>query len=217
MKVNYKEQSVELLSNYLSEHYIFSMFSKILNIPYTKEEYDLETTKKVLKGCLDNGHESVLEHINISLLLYTNISVYKGLTRHRHCAFTIGSTNFTRYKEADIILSFEPTEAEKQGIENIYELYAKRPNMKNARDLILQAHCAKVAMTTNLREWRYIIGQRLDPRENSITIELIKKIWLLLNKHYPYFFPLDKNEDLALRAVFNKKANCPKMSFNMFS
>ena len=213
MKINYINQKARVMSPCLTQDEMLEKMCKIVNVPYTRNKYSYEETMRVINLCVRRGHESVLEHLNITLELVCPIGVYKGLTRHRHCAFTIGSTNYTKYKEADLIMSFEPTEEEQQVIEQLYDLYDKRRNTKEARDLLTQAHAAKVILTTNIRELRYIIGIRLDPAENPLTKKLAIEMWKVLNYTYPFFFPLDNVGDMSMRAIWDKAHNCPVMTY----
>lgn len=213
MRINYISQKARVMSPCLAQEELLTLLGGILNIPYTRDRYDLAETMRVAKLCMKRGHESVFEHLNITLELLCPISVYKGLTRHRHCAFTIGSTNYTKYKEADLIMSFEPTAEEQQVIEQLYDLYDKRRNTKEARDLLTQAHAAKVILTTNIRELRYIIGIRLDPAENPLTKKLAMIIWKTLHEDYPFFFPLEDVGPMSMRAIWDKAHDCPIMDY----
>lgn len=47
-----------------------------------------------VKARLDAGHESVIEHISVSVLITTNRQITHELVRHRLCAFTQSSTRF---------------------------------------------------------------------------------------------------------------------------
>lgn len=213
MKINYLEQYAKIVDPCFTEAQVIDKLSRILNVPYTRENYDYANTVRIIRQCFKRGHESVFEHINVTMELLCPISVYKGLTRHRHCAFTIGSTNFTRYKEADLILSFEPTELEQDVLERLYEVYDKRRDTREARDLLTQAHAAKVILTTNIRELRYIIGIRLDPAENPLTKKLVMKMWEALFIQYPFFFPMDDQGPMSLRAIWDKAHNYPVLIY----
>jgi thymidylate synthase (FAD) len=61
-------------------------------------EPTIESSKKFIKKILELGHESVLEHTIVSVLL---MDVSRGLTheivRHRHTAFTQESTRYVGY------------------------------------------------------------------------------------------------------------------------
>jgi thymidylate synthase (FAD) len=189
-------QSVKLLTPF-SELSLFNLFGKILNVPYAKGDYDEEKVKQVLCNCVRRGHLSVLEHVSLTLQCRTNIGTYKDYTRHRHCAFTVESTSFVNYAKSDIpiIVATGPdfddmTPGGASIIGHIKDIVTAVPP-KIARDWLPQCLAATMIMTTNIREWRYIIGLRGDPNDNPLTLDLRNKMWKALNKEYPFFFPLD--------------------------
>ena len=51
-----------------------------------------ESYKKLLKNCINRGHESVLVHEKITVRMTCDVGVYKDLTRHRFGSFSIEST-----------------------------------------------------------------------------------------------------------------------------
>ena len=58
-----------------------------------------ESYKKLLKNCINRGHESVLEHEKITVRMTCDIGVYKDLTRHRFGSFSIESTRYCNYSK----------------------------------------------------------------------------------------------------------------------
>ena len=56
-----------------------------------------DSYKKLLKNCINRGHESVLEHEKITVRMICDIGVYKDLTRHRFGSFSIESTRYCNY------------------------------------------------------------------------------------------------------------------------
>jgi len=184
-------QEVELLHS-ISEEQMLTNMATILGVPYSKGTFDADKTKAVLRSCIRRGHESVLEHNHITLKCLTNIGVYKGYTRHRHCAFTIESTAFTNYGEDLYVVTASNCLAghEKDTLlPMLQEWYKQHKRVKEARDWLPQCTAAVMIMTTNIRQWRYIIGLRGDPNDNPSNIELRNLIWNCLAQNYPFFFP----------------------------
>jgi thymidylate synthase (FAD) len=183
-------QSVETVKPCLAETVFISQLASILSVPYGNYQYDDDKVLKVIWSCVKRGHLSVLEHCNITLRCITNIGTYKDYTRHRHCAFTIESTSFVKYHEASVILSTDKLHQKTaDAIDNILKEYVIYPT-KIGRDLLPQCLAGTMIMTTNIREWRYIIGLRGDPNDNPLTNELRDKIWTCLSWNYPVFFPV---------------------------
>lgn len=187
------EQSVELLPS-ITENEMLEMFEFITATPYGKTVYDLEKTGKVIETCVQKGHHSILEHGHVSLKCITNIGTYKDYTRHRHCAFTIESTSFTKYGvNLSVITTSELSEKEENMLGELQSIYRSINNIKVARDFLPQCCVATMIMTTNIREWRHIIATRGTPNDNPLTVELRDKIWTALNWRFPFFFPLSEN------------------------
>jgi thymidylate synthase (FAD) len=186
----------------LPEHMVMSNFAHILNVPYKQSSYDTVKTARVIKQCVRRGHLSVLEHASVTLKCVTNIETYKDFTRHRHCAFTIESTSFTLYNDELVVILDpgqltdyvkKPLRVAEAAYKALCEGEAKGP--KVARDLLPQCTAATMIMTTNFRAWRWIISLRGDPNDNPLTNELRDKIWAALYTHYPFFFPIQGDDE----------------------
>ena len=200
--MNRIKQSVEIISS-VTESEMISMLGKVLNVPYAKYTYTEQKTKDVIRSCVKKGHLSVLEHCHITLKCVTNIGTYKDYTRHRHCAFTIESTSFTNYKTWDII-TCEPLTAEQySAMDTLFNTYKAVLNTKMARDFIPQNKAAVMILTTNIRELRWIIGLRRDPNDNPLTNELAILMWETLSAWYPFFFPKEGTDCMAIRDEWN--------------
>ncbi len=131
-----------------------------------------------LSKILPRGHESVLEHINISAVLTTDRSVTHQLVRHRHCAFSMESQRYVNYNKKGIIqlvkpqffgdrsLSFSPILLFKGRCQTMVDSYENLIKEglppEEARGLLPNCTATTIAMTANLREWRHIFRMRLD-------------------------------------------------------
>jgi thymidylate synthase (FAD) len=187
------KQSVEILPS-ISEEQMLSMFAHITATPYGNGVYDMSKTHKIVESCVLKGHFSILEHGHVALKCVTNIGTYKDFTRHRHCAFTIESTSFTKYGNNMQVITVQGlSDEEEKVLSELQKVYMNIQSIKIARDFIPQCCAATMVMTTNIREWRHIIGTRGDPGDNPLTRELRTLIWQALNAEYPFFFPLDDN------------------------
>lgn len=184
------KQTVDRLSG-ITEGDALELFGKVLAVPYAKGKYDIEKTKKVIATCVRKGHESVLEHVSISLDCLTNIETYKDYTRHRNCAFTIESTSFVKYDDLPVIIAGNVDATTETFIQHCESMYKQEKNPKFGRDYLPQCLAARMVITTNIREWRHIIGLRGDPNDNPLTIELRNLIFHNLHRWSPFFFPVD--------------------------
>jgi thymidylate synthase (FAD) len=140
-------------------------------------------------------HLSVFEHVNITMRLRTDIATYKGLTRHRHCAFTIESTHYKAYNDGlDIIyipeMSAEDTENVFNLIEKAHKDMLKKYGHMASRNIIPQAQAAEVTMTTNLREWFHIFDLRKGKENTTNMWQLMELIMQVFTKQYPFFMDM---------------------------
>lgn len=188
--MRFEKQDVKLLTS-LNEDTITYTLDQILGVPYKQETKD---AKKRIESCIKRGHLSVLEHFNITLDCLTNIETYKDFTRHRHCAFTIESTSFVKYPELVLIVAGDPTPEDLAIYNDIERRYKEQPYKKIARDILPQCTAARMIMTTNIREWRYIIELRGDPNDNPLTLGLRNLMWIELHKYYPFYFPMPEDD-----------------------
>lgn len=201
--IHTSEQSVALLPS-IGEASMFQALSHICAVPYNKEQYDRAKTEKVIISCMIHGHTSILEHLNISLKCFTNIGTYKDYTRHRHCAFTIESTSFSKYDNTLNVIPAAPLDyMDYAALIAAVRAYRTRGNIKTSRDFLPQCCAATMIMTTNVREWRYIIALRGDPSDNPLTRQLRDLIWTVLSIEYPFFFPLEANLSLNPMCIYN--------------
>jgi thymidylate synthase (FAD) len=151
--------------------------------------------RKHVRRIYDKGHLSVFEHINVSLQLRTDIATYKGLTRHRHCAFTIESTHYKGYDEGlNIIRVPEMSDEDMVNIFSVIEHQHKyaldKYSKMAARNVLPQALAADVTMTTNLREWFHIFDLRKGKENTTNMWKLMELIMAQFRRVYPFFMEL---------------------------
>lgn len=137
-------------------------------------------------SCIKRGHHSPLEHVNITLNCTVDRGVSHALVRHRHCAFQQSSTIYQKYDE----LTFINTDTDKRvlaEIENEYKFQItvgkKRPS--EARDVLPNCLATNLIVTTNIRQWMYMLQRRIGPgdSENMHTWAKVTCEWFMEN--YP--------------------------------
>jgi thymidylate synthase (FAD) len=143
----------------------------------------------------NKGHLSVFEHVNISLYLLTDIATYKGLTRHRHCAFTIESTHYKAYGDGLNIIRVPEMDDEEMtvvftNIECLHKRVLRKYGKMAARNVLPQAQAAGVTMTTNLREWFHIFDLRKGKENTTNMWKLMALIMEVFREQYPFFMAL---------------------------
>ena len=134
-----------------------------------------DSYKRLLKNCINRGHESVLEHEKITIRMCCDVGTYKELTRHRFGSFSIESTRYCNYskdKFENEIKFIKPCNIEygeiynlwaneMQNIEYTYQKMSKQNCTPDQMRMILpHSTAAEVMMTANIREWRHILSLR---------------------------------------------------------
>ena len=182
-----------------------------------------ESYKRLLKNCINRGHESILEHEKITVRMVCDVGVYKDLTRHRFGSFSIESTRYCNYgkdKFDNEIKFIKPCNIE-EGTEEycewqwclsqIEESYMKMTELKCSPDqmrmILPHSTAAEVTMTANIREWRHILDLRTKkmthPAIRQLLIPLLLKFKYTMPElfdeiEYDTDFPMDKYAELGI-------------------
>ena len=170
----------------ITEDALIEKLGTIAGVAYQADEGNNE---RRLKLCMNSGHTSVLEHHGITVSIICDRATTHALVRHRHCAFTQESTIYCNYNKKGIIQLIEP----QHYADSVYEIMcAEYLNCKDAavlkRDILPNCTKTQLVMTTNIREWRYIIGLRSDPKDSGRMHTVIDMLQRRLSELYPFFF-----------------------------
>jgi len=131
----------------------------------------------LLKRIMDNRHESVLEHTNISVMFECNRGFSHELVRHRHCAFSQESTRYCNYSKGKFskeITVIEPdsfnswTEGQQvlwkkamlDSEANYMNLINSGISTEYARGALPIDVKTTIVISTSVREWRTIFKLR---------------------------------------------------------
>lgn len=177
--------SVRLIDT-VNETEVITKLGKIAGVAY---QSDKEDYVRRLLLCMKNGHESVLEHQSISVEIICDRATTHALVRHRHCAFTQESTiycNYNRFGKVQFILPQEFSDEHFQSVASMYLKDTRPAGVK--RDILPNCTKTTLIMTTNIREWRYILGLRSDPKDSGRMHTVIKLLQEQLQSVLPFFF-----------------------------
>lgn len=129
------------------------------------------------------GHESVLEHVQVTVMLTCDRATAQQLTRHRLASFTMESQRYCSYgsdRLGNEITFVDPeiplggkkmSQQEWEGFMGMFTAEVEEMYMKllqcgiapeDARCILPNCTACKLAMTANLREWRHIFKLRTD-------------------------------------------------------
>jgi thymidylate synthase (FAD) len=161
-----------------------------------------DSAKRFVAMVLKRGHESVIEHVNITVKLITNLRVLAEITRQRLASYSVESSRYVNYKEGLTFIQpcwlSDMTECPPvvQGAfterdynwhrnclhcEEIYkseiENGAKPEEVSN---YLPKDTKTEIVMTANLREWRHIFQLRTakasHPQMRELMIPLLKEL-----------------------------------------
>jgi len=163
----------------------------------TKEDIHLrnEDLNHFIYMLIKNEHESVLEHINVCIYI-KNIprSLMSQITRHRLCSFSIKSTHYVNhenfnYLDLENVLGNQYTQLMKR-IQNLYTFFKENRNIPHyiLREILPNSCFTNIFMTTNIREYRLILKQRLNNNNVPLMIELMQILCRNLYLIFPECF-----------------------------
>lgn len=195
---------------------IMKNIERAMRVCYRSEGMITEDSyNRLLKTAIDGGHESVLEHEKISILMTCSINTYKDLTRHRAGAsFSIESTRWNNYskgkfgneltfinpKYIDNEFKYEVWNNCMQSIEDYYMDMAKvKAKPDELRTMLPHSIASEVYMTCNIREWRHILKLRTNNRVHPEIRQLLIPLLLKFKEDMPILF-----EDIDYDKDFNK-------------
>ncbi len=184
----------------------------------SEEKISEDSAAKFVKHLLKIGHESVLEHVNISVIIICDRGVSHELVRHRLASYTQESTRYCDYAKKGEIAVIKPvflTEGTeeyrvwKTAMELIEKSYFHLRDLglkpEEARSVLPNSLKTEIFVTANIREWRHIFELRCNaaahPQMREIMMPLLQ---LFQQKLTPLFddFNIDLENNIALRASF---------------
>lgn len=139
-----------------------------------KSEHNIteDSYERFLKMIIKNHHESVLEHVSITVKAYTDRGITHEIVRHRIAAYSQESTRYCNYYnqkfggEINIILPQSLKHDNRviwllKQTEMLYnQLVAEGIKPQDARDILPTCLKSEIVMTYNLREWRWFFTKR---------------------------------------------------------
>ena len=163
-----------------------------------------DSYKKLLKNCINRGHESILEHEKITIRMRCDVGVYKDLTRHRFASFSIESTRYCNYgkdkfdRELKVIKPCNIDEDSnlyafwKNTMERIEMNYLHMTDNGATPDqmrmILPHSTAAEVTMTANIREWRHILELRCSKAVHPAIRQLLIPLLLKFKEDMPELF-----------------------------
>lgn len=161
----------------------------------SKEKNKILSSKKFAKMLIERGHESVLEHINLSIIVITNRGVSHEWVRHRHFSFTQESSrycNYSRDRFENQITVIEPCYFEDKQCEDYqtwreacefaerkyFELLDIGCKPEEARAVLPLSLKTELYITANIRAWRDFLKLRTKSNVHPQMLEITESMLL---------------------------------------
>ncbi|AKX95343.1 FAD-dependent thymidylate synthase [Neomoorella thermoacetica] len=161
-----------------------------------------DTAAPFLKKLLERGHESVIEHEKITVLIIADRGISHEIVRHRIGSYSQESTRYCNYSKDSFgneITVIEPFFFAGREAYNLWEKACrvaeksylellKYSSPQEARSVLPNSLKTELVVTYNLREWRHFFRLRCSssahPQMRQIAIPLL----LLFRKRLPVLF-----------------------------
>lgn len=182
---------------------ILSKLERYARVCYKSEDRMRDDTAEgFLKNVIQRGHESVIEHEKITVLMVVDRGISHEIVRHRLGSYSQESTRYCNYskdKFGNEIVVIEPyffigKEAYKYWqeacltAEKNYLALLQNCSPQEARSVLPNSLKTELVITYNLREWRHFLRLRCQsgahPQIRQVAIPLL----LLFQQKLPALF-----------------------------
>lgn len=165
---------------------------------------DAEYVEKALRI----GHESVIEHVSVSVNITCDRGVSHELVRQRLASYSQESTRYCNYSNGKFgreITVIRPSwwneenrtllarffiweEAMAASERSYMEMLNAGATPQEARAVLPNSLATKIAMTANLREWIHVFRLRVDTPAHPDMRQVMKMLFTEFLKEYPQVF-----------------------------
>lgn len=170
------------------------------------------SAERLVRSIIERGHESVLEHVLLSVRFIVDRGVMAELTRHRLASFSVESSRYCNYSKGGFggaITVIEPEALNlnanayahwecgcKCAEKAYFQMIAMGATPQEARSVLPNSLKTEVVMTCNLREWRHILRLRTDKTAHPQMREVMCPLLAELKERVPVVFgDIGRNEN----------------------
>lgn len=188
----------------LHDQSINTVLEKIVEcgrICYRSEgELDYETMNNFIMARIRDGHESILEHCSVSVIVICDRALSHEIVRHRIASYSQESQRYVNYKKYGITfipprsmtkdsMSMEVWEKAMKAAEDAYNELLRIGNKPEiARCVLPNCTRTKLVMTMNFREWRHFFKLRADKKAHPDMQHLATNMLRAFYKSWPAIF-----------------------------
>lgn len=163
-----------------------------------------DSARTFVANILKGGHESVIEHEKVTVLIVCDRGVTHELVRHRIASYSQESTRYCNYSKDKFnneLTFIKPCYWEENDsrflmwknqmceIERTYlRMLKEGASPQEARSVLPNSLKTEIVVTMNLREWRHFFRLRADSRAHPQMQEIAKMILNLFQQCIPVLF-----------------------------
>ena len=217
LQMKYVKPSVEFITKFDGME-ILKTIEKCGRTCYKSEDKITdESASKFVRSIIKRGHESVLEHVNLSVKFISDRTMSHQLVRHRIAAYSQESQRYCCYakdkfdNEIKFIkpnFSYLDDAVEKVIDKDVKEVLAKTERLykymisngckaEDARAILPNTTKTEIVATFNLRQWRHIFKVRLDKHAQRqirwLMYEVYKMFVIVLPEVFDDIIPYTKD------------------------
>lgn len=200
------DQSIQILSN-INTFDILKLIEAAGRTCYKSEDkisIDDSSAIKFVNMIMKLGHESVIEHVSLTVKAITNRGTSHQLVRHRIASYSQESTrycNYTKDKFGDSITFIDKkslvdkpelykiwVHAMLAAEENYFKMIEAGASVDEARGVLPLDTKTEIVMTYNLRQWRHVLKTRMDGHCHSNIREISEMILKEFKQILPEIF-----------------------------
>ena len=145
---------------------------------------------EVLTRIIKAGHESILEHINLTYSIKgITRAVLQELSRHRHISLSVESTRHTLRKQLKDISFFNDLPEGYQGLARSFAIFAATtPDLTNdeLKYYLPEFWPTNLVLTSNIRELRHMFDLRTAPAALREFRDLCHAMYEAVPKTFKY-------------------------------
>ena len=191
---------------------VLEKIERIGRVCYKSEDKITEgSAEGFIRGIIKRGHESVIEHQNLTIKVICDRGVTHEIVRHRIASYSQESTRYCNYSGEkfegqiaviDIASGFgwdlsDHKDAMKYGIwlramedadRHYQAMIAAGATPQEARAVLPNSLKTELVMTMNLRTWRHFLRLRDSLKAHPQAQEVAHMIAVELTERYPVFF-----------------------------
>lgn len=183
---------------------VYVALSQCYNESFTIEDCINTSDKKkeaVITHVVQSGHESVLEHVNVTFLIQNCSRVLTHqLVRHRIASYTQRSARYTKintdsnewYVVPSGINTKEKLKVYVEAMMSAAQYYNRLIDlgvpMEDARYVVGDGQCTNIVVTMNLRSLKHFFGERLCTRAQNEIRGMAEMMSSQCKMYFPDFF-----------------------------